>query len=545
MTMTKPTSEQVTFLAAGSGASQRTVLDKLRDVVSVKDFGAVGDGVADDTAAVQAALNSGSAGVYVPKGVYGIGSQMTVPASVTVYGDGSGSEFKMLASLDTMFSVNGDNVHFRDLAFRGTDTEISGSANERIIVAVQRTNVTVTGCELMETIIAVQYQECDSCSMSGCYIHNIRHRIDLSQGYGLLCNTDNENLIICDNRFEDIGRHAIYVTSGSSNVSISGNVINVCESVAIAVSTTSAQNPSRNISIVGNTVTAVAGTVSPSGIGVFVNSENIVISGNCLYDIEDDGIFVEGGASEVQADNPRHITITGNALRDCDQRGIRTVNASQIAITGNHCSSCVTGIAVQSSSSGTGALFSDVTVSGNQCIGSGTYGLIVAGTASCTGIQVSGNTIRGSVTRDYHLPTISGTSLLPTQIRFGDAAEQYLFTAGSVAAGVTDQVMDAPISGLAAYTTQGKRYALSLSARISSAITAGTATITLFKGASAQTAYDVVLDASNQSAVNVQGIRQTFSTTDNIVVKVTTSGSFAVASTSNIQAIVRLVDLAD
>jgi hypothetical protein len=33
------------FLQAGSGAVQRTVQSKLRDVVSVKDFGAVGDGV--------------------------------------------------------------------------------------------------------------------------------------------------------------------------------------------------------------------------------------------------------------------------------------------------------------------------------------------------------------------------------------------------------------------------------------------------------------------------------------------------------------------
>jgi hypothetical protein len=38
--MTKPTSERVTFLAASTGATQRTALDKLRDVVSVKDFGA-------------------------------------------------------------------------------------------------------------------------------------------------------------------------------------------------------------------------------------------------------------------------------------------------------------------------------------------------------------------------------------------------------------------------------------------------------------------------------------------------------------------------
>lgn len=72
MPMTKPTSEQVTFLAAGSGATQRTALDKLRDVVSVKDFGAVGDGVANDTVAVQAAIDSLASGgtLWFPVGTY-------------------------------------------------------------------------------------------------------------------------------------------------------------------------------------------------------------------------------------------------------------------------------------------------------------------------------------------------------------------------------------------------------------------------------------------------------------------------------------------
>jgi hypothetical protein len=60
------------FLQAGSGAVQRTVQSKLRDVVSVKDFGAVGDGVADDTAAFTsavAALPSSGGIVIVPDAV--------------------------------------------------------------------------------------------------------------------------------------------------------------------------------------------------------------------------------------------------------------------------------------------------------------------------------------------------------------------------------------------------------------------------------------------------------------------------------------------
>jgi hypothetical protein len=63
----------VGFLQAGTGAVERTVQSKLRDVVSVKDFGAVGDGVTDDTAAIQAALNAAAESnkrLFVPSGSY-------------------------------------------------------------------------------------------------------------------------------------------------------------------------------------------------------------------------------------------------------------------------------------------------------------------------------------------------------------------------------------------------------------------------------------------------------------------------------------------
>jgi hypothetical protein len=70
------------YTPAGAGAVARTVQAKLRESVSVKDFGAVGDGVADDTAAIQAAINYiGAAGggmVLLPKGVYNTSSTLTI-----------------------------------------------------------------------------------------------------------------------------------------------------------------------------------------------------------------------------------------------------------------------------------------------------------------------------------------------------------------------------------------------------------------------------------------------------------------------------------
>jgi hypothetical protein len=67
------------FTQAGTGAVARTVDSKLKDVVSVKDFGAVGDGVADDTGAIQAAINAVSKGVlYFPPGNYKITSMVTI-----------------------------------------------------------------------------------------------------------------------------------------------------------------------------------------------------------------------------------------------------------------------------------------------------------------------------------------------------------------------------------------------------------------------------------------------------------------------------------
>jgi len=65
----------VGYTPAGTGAVATTVQTKLRESVSVKDFGAVGDGTTDDTTAIQTADTAATAAgktLYFPAGTYRI-----------------------------------------------------------------------------------------------------------------------------------------------------------------------------------------------------------------------------------------------------------------------------------------------------------------------------------------------------------------------------------------------------------------------------------------------------------------------------------------
>jgi hypothetical protein len=66
------------FIQAGTGAVLRTLESKLRDSVSVKDFGATGDGVTDDYAAIALAIASGAGRVFFPRGNYRVTQKITI-----------------------------------------------------------------------------------------------------------------------------------------------------------------------------------------------------------------------------------------------------------------------------------------------------------------------------------------------------------------------------------------------------------------------------------------------------------------------------------
>ena len=67
----------VTYTALYAGSEATNVQIKLSETVSVKDFGAIGDGSADDTVAIQAAVDTGKL-VYFPNGTYKITNTINI-----------------------------------------------------------------------------------------------------------------------------------------------------------------------------------------------------------------------------------------------------------------------------------------------------------------------------------------------------------------------------------------------------------------------------------------------------------------------------------
>ena len=116
--------ELITYNQGGTGAVARTVESKLRESVSVKDFGAVGDGVTDDTVAIQAAIDTGRK-VFAPAGIYLVASLTpTSNGYLNIYGEEGSTELKGKFSSSTGITstgvvANNGRVYLSNLIFNG------------------------------------------------------------------------------------------------------------------------------------------------------------------------------------------------------------------------------------------------------------------------------------------------------------------------------------------------------------------------------------------------------------------------------------------
>lgn len=110
------------FVQAGTGAVTRVAQNKMRESFSVKDFGAVGDGVTDDSAAIQIAINALPSGgtLVFPFGTYKVNTSIEIQVSnITLLGNGSTIDATTLAY---NAAVRGSGAVFRFTTPNPTNT---------------------------------------------------------------------------------------------------------------------------------------------------------------------------------------------------------------------------------------------------------------------------------------------------------------------------------------------------------------------------------------------------------------------------------------
>lgn len=138
-------------LVTSSGSSEpRTLADRFADVVNVKDFGAVGDGVADDTEAIQAALNTGKL-VIINEGAYLVSSAaLNINSSIA----GTGNPvIQFVGRRNDFATINTNGVTVEGVTFKGGSelfTDTTESNFGAIKIAANTRDVLFSKCRFTD-----------------------------------------------------------------------------------------------------------------------------------------------------------------------------------------------------------------------------------------------------------------------------------------------------------------------------------------------------------------------------------------------------------
>ena len=212
------------FTQGGTNAVTRSIQTKLREEwISVKDFGAVGDGNANDTIAVQDAINYantlGGGVVYFPEGTYNLAILYYRPG-ITFQGEGGNSKlFKIPATVSfaRMFTVENGALYdstvdskpviWRDLYFDGNSSNQTPYANyekehDHMIFLVGgnsnpgRLRAMIRNCVFENTVAdAVSVYHNVNLEISDCMFRNCFRGSLVSTGGWVIINATNINAV--------------------------------------------------------------------------------------------------------------------------------------------------------------------------------------------------------------------------------------------------------------------------------------------------------------------------------------------------------------
>ena len=401
------TTANQTFTASGNGAVARSVQSKIAETVSVKDFGAVGDGVTDDTAAIQAAI-AASNNLYWPPGVYLVSTTLSVQQKVTWTGNSATLKHTHGAGYVTPLVVVGTSAtgaEFYGLTF---DHNAVGVAEASIAAATAYAYL----CCFIVFADDVKILNCTVLNAwdSGFAIGRMTVSGNGSSGnpFSVVISTGNpQRVSVSDCRSQNcgVGVHSLdsnqQVGGGFNN--LNGSRVQIDNCVAYECSTGFIADFGNGANTVFSSCQAVSSKYS-SGWGFWVaDGPNVLVGCYALF-CEKDGFVIPYQSNGA--------TLNGCYAYACGQIGF-LVSSSKTVLTG--CVAQQNSLYALDTYSGfvlssTDEALSEVVMSG--CVATGSnhrYGLTATGANTIDAVWIGG-TLSGA-TADYDISTYSVTVL--------------------------------------------------------------------------------------------------------------------------------------
>ncbi len=420
--------------------------------VDARNRGAVGNGVADDTAALQAALSTGL-DVYLPLGTYNITAALVLAANnQRLFGAGQGSLLKQLAAnLNVVEAINKTGVTVENLGIycAGTKSAFSdgggvllNGCSTSVVREVFVSNHLGDGIQLRDTNDSI-VEHCvlsDSTAVAGAY--NTASGADIAVVYsssrnrisGSVCKSGNATGIkvqavatddVCDDNVIDgnivsgmegygiiayRNEDAYPSTQSVRRTTISGNAVSDIRGTILTTVDNLPQFGSgiyvqgaEDTAITGNTIktthsvgyTTNTELLAPGAIGC-TNVTRVTVTGNVIDDAYMYGIFV--GDPNDFGEPVGHCVVSGNIITNCGRAGIDVRRRGAVSITGNTVDTCGTILgrsAIRVNVTAT-TPFENVIVDGNNV--SNTTGNAGVEVLYVDGLVVSNNLVDASTT---------------------------------------------------------------------------------------------------------------------------------------------------
>ena len=212
-------SDAFAFSATG-GTTARSMRDRAADVISVKEFGAVGDGVADDTSAIQSAFDT-SICVFIPEGVYKTSAPLLLRNNCHI--TGAGWRNTIIYNPTTTGMKRKEVGDARD--FYLADFQIAAnndSVNNLIGLDFMRVNYsTVINVCARFYRTGVRLARVEG-GIGNCYFNTFYSLKTLSNQTGLLLEDDGTGVVCNKNTFFDTFYEDVGVWTGSNGIDLSG-----------------------------------------------------------------------------------------------------------------------------------------------------------------------------------------------------------------------------------------------------------------------------------------------------------------------------------